>query len=195
MCSHWPIFVGYTSEPETSAVGASWGVFFGLLAQILNTPCVTNSNDDDDDADVTSLAADSTTAVTADVTAMTDVINIATTTTATVTADDTTTDTIAAAAVTIADDATVTIADDAAAGTAKTSSSIDILSQSLSISDFYALVTQQYYKVEPFVHHVNIQLSEEERISQSFVKFGVLGTAYGVKGCTAESSIRSFFFD
>ena len=187
MCSHWPIFVGYTSEPETSAVGASWGVFFGLLAQILNTTCVTNSNDDDDDADVTSLAADSTTAVTADVTAMTDVINIATTTTATVTADDTTADTIAAAA--------VTISDDAAAGTAKTSSSIDILSQSLSISDFYALVTQQYYKVEPFVHHVNIQLSEEERISQSFVKFGVLGTAYGVNGCTAESSIRSFFFD
>ena len=33
--SRWPLFVAYTAEPETSAVGAAWDVFYGYLARVL----------------------------------------------------------------------------------------------------------------------------------------------------------------
>ena len=68
-----------------------------------------------------------------------------------------------------------------------------VQSHQLIISEFYAKVTLEYYKVEPFVHHVNMVLTEEERTVQSFTKFGVLGSAHGISGEAAETSIRTFF--
>ena len=68
-------------------------------------------------------------------------------------------------------------------------------SEFISIKEFYSVVTEQYYKVEPFVYHINMELSESERLAQSYMKFGVLGTAHGVNSCTAESDVRTFFLD
>lgn len=34
-CSEWPLFVAYTAEPETNAVGASWQVFYSCLERAL----------------------------------------------------------------------------------------------------------------------------------------------------------------
>ena len=68
-----------------------------------------------------------------------------------------------------------------------------VQSHQLSISEFYAKVTLEYYKVEPFVHHVNMELTEAERTVQSFTKFGVLGSAHGISGEAAGTSIRTFF--
>ena len=135
-CSQWPIFVGYTSEPETSAVGASWGVFYKLLEETLNSKC-------------TKIPV-----------------------------------ILPAVASTIGEKE-----DDI--------KELKILEEKdaigISIRDFYAAVTEQYYKVEPFVYHVNMELSESERLAQSFMKFGVLGTAHGVNSLTLESDIHTFF--
>ena len=107
-CSKWPIFVGYTSEPETSAVGASWGVFYKLLEEILNSnsrkipvilPAVVSTIAEGEN-DIKELkVVEETEAI------------------------------------------------------------------SISIRDFYTAVTEQYYKVEPFVYHVNMELSESERLA------------------------------
>lgn len=66
-------------------------------------------------------------------------------------------------------------------------------SPSLSLSDFYSQITKTYYKKEPFVYHINFELSSEKRKKEGYVSFGMLGTAWGVKTDISDTDISSFF--
>jgi hypothetical protein len=148
-CSQWPLFVGYTSEPETSAVGASWGVFYGLLGRVLR----------DDEGETEELRQEMQ---------ITDIIGTERRKMRSYTEGST---------------------------SLHFSSRSPLPSADLTIAEFYSTVTAEYYKVEPFVHHVNFSLTQEERTKESYVKFGVLGVAQGVGGQSVVGSITvsSFF--
>jgi hypothetical protein len=149
-CSQWPLFVGYTSEPETSAVGASWGVFYGLLGRVLR----------DDEGETEELRQEMQ---------ITDITGTERRKLRTYTEGST---------------------------SLHFSSRSPLPSADLTIAEFYSTVTAEYYKVEPFVHHVNFALTQEERTKESYVKFGVLGVAQGVGGQSVVGSITvSSFFD
>jgi hypothetical protein len=141
--------VGYTSEPETSAVGASWGVFYGLLGRVLR----------DDEGETEELRQEMQ---------ITDIIGTERRKMRSYTEGST---------------------------SLHFSSRSPLPSADLTIAEFYSTVTAEYYKVEPFVHHVNFSLTQEERTKESYVKFGVLGVAQGVGGQSVVGSITvSNFF-
>lgn len=148
-CSEWPLFVGYTSEPETSAVGASWGVFYGLLGRVLRG----------DEGETEQLGKELQ---------MTD----------------------------IGTERRKMRSYTEGSTSLHFSSRSPLPSADLTIAEFYSTVTAEFYKVEPFVHHVNFSLTQEERTKESYVKFGVLGTAQGMGGQSVVGSITvSSFFD
>lgn len=155
-CSQWPLFVGYTSEPETSAVGASWGVFYGLLGRVLRG----------DEGDTESLLLKETEEVEQDW--QIPDIGIARCKQRAYTEGST---------------------------SLHFSSCSPLPSPHLTIAEFYSTMTAEYYRVEPFVHHVNFALSQEERAKEAFVKFGVLGSAQGAGGESVVGAITvsSFF--
>jgi hypothetical protein len=164
-CSEWPLFVAYTAEPETNAVGASWQVFYSCLERVLGAGA---DSDTSGSSTVHSTSSEGIPGIIRDSEegALSRGIE----------------------GVGVGDEVGDIVKGDEDALVASLSPP-----PATTLSSFYAAVARQYYRIEPTIYRVNFDLTEEQRKAMFCARFGVLGTAAGRRGGLDQQCVRSFF--